>query len=64
MTLPHGWLSYRNAQRKSAAATAGVAQEAGAGTIASVVGEAAPPQPSPPLAAEHPPHSERPTRLN
>ena len=61
VTLPLGWLSYRNAQRKTAAATAaGVASASPAGPAA-VAAEAAAP---PPLAAEHPPQSERPTRLN
>jgi CDP-diacylglycerol--serine O-phosphatidyltransferase len=60
-TLPLGWLSYRNAQRKTAAATAaGVASASPAGPAA-VAAEAAAPAP---LAAEHPPQSERPTRLN
>jgi CDP-diacylglycerol---serine O-phosphatidyltransferase len=61
-TLPLGWLSYRNAQRKTAAAStaAGVASASPAGPAA-VAAEAAAP---PPLAAEHPPQSERPTRLN
>jgi CDP-diacylglycerol--serine O-phosphatidyltransferase len=69
MTLPLGWLSYRQALRKTAAATAaaglptGVSQEA-SGPAATGGGEASSPQPSPPLAAEHPPQSERPTRLN
>src|SRR6195256_4026722 len=59
MTLPFGWLSYREAQRKTAAA--GVADEApAAAAVATDAGEGA----SPPLAAEHPPQSERPTRLN
>jgi CDP-diacylglycerol---serine O-phosphatidyltransferase len=69
MTLPFGWLSYRQAQRKTAAASAGAGLAAGVATGASgpaAIGgaEGSSPQPSPPLAAEHPPQSERPTRLN
>ena len=71
MTLPLGWLSYREALRKTAAATAttGGAKEAtgpaaGAPAAAAAPGGGAAPQPSPALAAEHPPQSERPTRLN
>jgi CDP-diacylglycerol---serine O-phosphatidyltransferase len=71
VTLPFGWLSYRQAQRKTAAASAaaglatGVANEAsGPAAAATGGGEGSSPQPSPPLAAEHPPRSERPTRLN
>jgi CDP-diacylglycerol--serine O-phosphatidyltransferase len=63
-TLPLGWRSYREAQRKTAAAgvAAGNADQAvGAVAVATGAGE---PQPSPPLAADHPPQSERPTRLN
>ena len=65
MTLPLGWLSYRQALRKTAAAGAaagtGVAGEAaGPAAVATRAGEGA----APPLAAEHPPQSERPTRLN
>jgi CDP-diacylglycerol---serine O-phosphatidyltransferase len=63
MTLPFGWLSYREAQRKTAAAAV-TDEAAGAAAVATGAGEAASPQPSPPLAAEHPPQSERPTRLN
>jgi CDP-diacylglycerol---serine O-phosphatidyltransferase len=65
-TLPLGWLSYRNAQRKTAAAAAaaGVASGAGRPAVAPGAAEGAAPQASPPLAAEHPPSSERPTRLN
>jgi CDP-diacylglycerol--serine O-phosphatidyltransferase len=64
VTLPLGWVSYREAQRKTAAAgvATGIAGEAaGAAAVATGAGE---PQPSPPLAAEHPPQSGRPTRLN
>jgi CDP-diacylglycerol---serine O-phosphatidyltransferase len=71
MSLPFGWLSYRQAQRKTAAASVaaghatGVAAEAsGPAAAATGAGEGSSPQPSPPLAAEHPPPSERPTRLN
>jgi CDP-diacylglycerol---serine O-phosphatidyltransferase len=67
MTLPLGWLSYRAALRKTLAASAatGVANEAsGPAAAAAGGGEGSAPQPSPPLAAEHPPQSERPTRLN
>jgi CDP-diacylglycerol--serine O-phosphatidyltransferase len=84
VSLPLGWFSYREAQRKSAAATAAAGDPKEASGPAAVVpaaagspaavgspaaaaaapgGEAAP-QPSPSLAAEHPPQSERPTRLN
>jgi CDP-diacylglycerol--serine O-phosphatidyltransferase len=70
MSLPFGWLSYRQAQRKTAAAGAaaghatGVANEpSGPAAAATGGGEGSSPQPSPPL-AEHPPPSERPTRLN
>jgi CDP-diacylglycerol--serine O-phosphatidyltransferase len=68
VTLPLGWLSYREAQRKTAAASAGVG--GGAGVVKGAAGPAAvapagtAPQPAPPLAAEDPPESERPTRLN
>jgi CDP-diacylglycerol---serine O-phosphatidyltransferase len=64
VTLPLGWLSYREAQRKTAAAgvAPGNADQA-AGAVATKAGEGSP-QPSPPLAAEHPPPPERPTRLN
>ena len=67
VTLPFGWLSHRNAQRKTATANAaGVLDTAAAGpaAVATGTGEGTSPQPSPPLAAEHPPTSERPTRLN
>jgi CDP-diacylglycerol---serine O-phosphatidyltransferase len=67
MTLPLGWSSYRGALRKTAAASAatGVVHEAAGPTAAATpAGEGAAPQPSPPLAAEHPPHPDRPTRLN
>jgi CDP-diacylglycerol--serine O-phosphatidyltransferase len=65
MTLPLGWLSYRQALRKTAAAGAGPgAPNEATGPAAAVapVGEAV--APSPPLAAEPPPAAERPTRLN
>jgi CDP-diacylglycerol--serine O-phosphatidyltransferase len=64
-TLPFGWLSYRNTLRKTAVAgaTAGAAANEAAGVAATPAGEGAS-QPSPPLAAEHPPQPERPTRLN
>src|SRR6202163_1677669 len=59
MTLPLGWLSYRNALRKTAAANAaaGIAPGVPAGpvAVAAGAGEGSSPQPSPPLAAEHPP---------
>jgi CDP-diacylglycerol--serine O-phosphatidyltransferase len=64
LTLPLGWLSYRNALRKTAAANAAAGAPAGAAAVAAGTAEGASPQPSPPLAAEHPPSSERPTRLN
>jgi CDP-diacylglycerol--serine O-phosphatidyltransferase len=67
MTLPLGWLSYRQAQRKTAAASAGAGaanEAAGPAVVATGGGEGSSPQPSPPLATEHPPQSERPTRLN
>jgi CDP-diacylglycerol--serine O-phosphatidyltransferase len=70
MTLPLGWLSYREALRKTAAAnaTAGGAKVTASPTAAvapaAAPGGEAAPRPSPPLAAEHPPQSERPTRLN
>jgi CDP-diacylglycerol---serine O-phosphatidyltransferase len=60
MTLPLGWLSYRATKRKAAAVVA--SPEAAVPAVA--VGESSPSQPSPPLAAEHPPQTERPTRLN
>jgi CDP-diacylglycerol--serine O-phosphatidyltransferase len=65
MTLPLGWLSYRDALRKTAAASAaaGGAKEA-TGPAAGVPARDAIPQPSSSLAAEPPPESERPTRLN
>jgi CDP-diacylglycerol--serine O-phosphatidyltransferase len=68
MTLPLGWLSYRDAQRKTAAATAavgaapGVVNDAAGPAAVAPGGEA--PHPSPPLAAEQLPPTERPTRLN
>jgi CDP-diacylglycerol--serine O-phosphatidyltransferase len=68
MTLPLGWLSYREAQRKTAAASAATA---GAGVVNEAAGPAAVApavqtalQPSPPLAGEQLPPTERPTRLN
>jgi CDP-diacylglycerol--serine O-phosphatidyltransferase len=65
LTLPLGWLSYRQAVRKtaSAAATAGgeVAAPAAAGVRAA---EAVVPRPAPSPTVEHPPEPERPTRLN
>jgi CDP-diacylglycerol---serine O-phosphatidyltransferase len=67
VSLPLGWFSYRAALRKTAAAGAapGAVNEAAApSAVATGAGEGAAPQPSPPLAAEHPPQSERPTRLN
>jgi CDP-diacylglycerol--serine O-phosphatidyltransferase len=65
MTLPLGWLSYRQALRKTAAAGAapGAVNEA-TGPAAAVTPAGGPAAPSPPLAAEHPPASERPPRLN
>jgi CDP-diacylglycerol--serine O-phosphatidyltransferase len=62
MTLPLGWLSYREALRKTAAATAAagtgpVHEPAGPATVATPAGEGAQPAP----ATEHPP---RPIRLN
>src|ERR1700704_1479204 len=68
MTLPLGWLSYRDAQRKTAAATAavgaapGVVNDAAGPAAVAPGGEA--PHPSPPLAAEQLPPTERPPRLN
>jgi CDP-diacylglycerol---serine O-phosphatidyltransferase len=74
VTLPLGWLSYREAERKTMAASAaagvpgaatGVANAAAApGAVATGGGEGSSPRPSPPPAAEPPPPSERPTRLN
>jgi CDP-diacylglycerol--serine O-phosphatidyltransferase len=67
MSLPFGWLSYRQALRKTAAAGAGLAAgvaTGASGPAAAGAGEGSSPQSSPPLAAEHPPQSERPTRLN
>jgi CDP-diacylglycerol--serine O-phosphatidyltransferase len=66
-TLPLGWLSYRNAQRKTAAASAaaaGVAPATGRPAVASGAPEGSAPQATRPVASEHPPQSERPTRLN
>jgi CDP-diacylglycerol--serine O-phosphatidyltransferase len=65
MTLPLGWLSYRNMLRKTA--TAGVATDGahattGPAAVATPAGAGAAPQPSP--LAEHPPVPERPIRLN
>ena len=64
-TLPLGWLSYRRALRKTAAAGAapGAVDEA-TGPAAAVTPAGGAAAPSPPLAAEHPPAAERPTRLN
>ena len=62
-SLPLGWLSYRNMQRKSAAASAPAGVAAPAPAPAAAAGETAPP-PSPSLPGEHPPLSERPPRLN
>ncbi len=75
VTLPLGWLSYREAQRKTMAASAaagiptgaalGAANAAaGPAAVATGGGEGSAPQPSPPPAAEPQPPSERPTRLN
>jgi CDP-diacylglycerol--serine O-phosphatidyltransferase len=77
VTLPLGWLSYREAQRKTVAANAaasvatatgaaaGVANAAaGPAAVAAGGGEGSSPQPSPPPAAEPLPPSQRPTRLN
>jgi len=66
-TLPLGWLSYRNALRKTAAASAaaGAAPDAaGRPAVAAVATEGSAPQPTRPVASEQPPQSERPTRLN
>jgi CDP-diacylglycerol--serine O-phosphatidyltransferase len=63
MTLPLGWLSYRQALRKTATAGAGSGipnEAAGPAVAVTPAGEAAPP----PLAAEHAPAAERPPRLN
>jgi CDP-diacylglycerol--serine O-phosphatidyltransferase len=61
LTLPLGWVSYRAALRKTAAAATATGTPA---AVAAGAGEGASPQPSPPLAAEPPPPAERPTRLN
>src|SRR6202166_582006 len=60
MTLPLGWLSYRNALRKTAAANAAADVTSGVpvgpAAVAAGAGEgSSPPEPSPPLAADHPP---------
>jgi CDP-diacylglycerol--serine O-phosphatidyltransferase len=70
VTLPLGWISYREARRKTAAAAAGDSREATKEATPAAVTPAVgttpttAPQPSPPLAGEHPPQPERPTRLN
>jgi CDP-diacylglycerol--serine O-phosphatidyltransferase len=61
LTLPLGWVSYRAALRKTAAAATATGAPA---AIAAGAGEGTSPQPAPPLAAESPAPSERPTRLN
>ena len=65
MTLPLGWLSYRRgpAQDRGRGAAPGAVNEA-AGPAAAVTPAGGAAAPSPPLAAEHPPAAERPTRLN
>ena len=67
-TLPLGWLSYRNAQRKTAAAAAAAAGVAPAATgrpaVALWASRGLRAAGARPLAAEHPPQSERPIRLN
>jgi CDP-diacylglycerol--serine O-phosphatidyltransferase len=70
VTLPLGWISYREARRKTAAAAAGdsreATKEATPAAVTPAVGNTptTAPQPSPPLAGEHPSQPERPTRLN
>jgi CDP-diacylglycerol--serine O-phosphatidyltransferase len=63
MTLPLGWMSYRNMLRKTATAAADGAHATTApAVVATPAGAGSAPQPSPP--AEHPPVPERPIRLN
>jgi len=67
VTLPLGWLSYREALRKTAAASAAVSASVGNGAagpaaVAPGTGQGSAPQPR--VAADTPSPSERPTRLN
>jgi CDP-diacylglycerol---serine O-phosphatidyltransferase len=67
VTLPLGWLSYREALRKTAAASAAVSASVGNGAagpaaVAPGTGQGSAPQPR--VAADTPSPSERPARLN
>jgi len=65
LTLPLGWVSYRAALRKTAAAMTATGAATGTpATIAAGAGEGTSPPPAPALAAEPPNPPERPTRLN
>jgi CDP-diacylglycerol--serine O-phosphatidyltransferase len=69
VTLPLGWLSYREALRKTAAASAAVSASVGNGAagpaaVAPGTGTGQGSAPQPRVAADTPSPSERPTRLN